>query len=201
MDARGIDASEGGADRDREGEKRLQRAMLLCCGEVGIGRVALAEVLARAGATQGDFDASYSGLRECFVRAYAEESQLLCDRILEAGARQPTWRAGLRAALSELGAYVAENPLYSRALLVEVYVAGRDALACKTERFERLSRALDSARRETTSRHSPPPLTALFMVSTIEAAVVSALARGTPDEFPKVVPELELLVTRAYFCD
>lgn len=201
MEIRGIDASGGGADGEPEDALRLQRAMLLAGGELGFGRVTVAEVASRAGLSAEDFERCFSSLRECFTRAYAAESGRLCDRILGAGAEQADWRGGLRAALLELAAYVEENPAITKALLVEVHVAGRDAFACRTERLERLSRALDSARRETESRHSPPPLTALFMVSTIEAAVVSVLSRDKPGEFLKVVPELELLVSRAYFCE
>lgn len=198
MRPRGIDASDSGAGRDCAGSKRLQRAVLLAAGELGYARVTVGDVADRAGTTMEEFEARFTGLRECFERAYEEESQLVSDRILRAGARQATWGAGLSAALAVLGAYVVEEPQVAKALLIEVHVAGDIALACRTERFERLSRALDSARRETESRHSPPPLTALFMVSTIEAAVVSMLVREQPGEFLKVIPELELLIRRAY---
>jgi AcrR family transcriptional regulator len=201
MRPRRIDASDGGAGRGCAGSKRLQKAMLLASGEGGYAQVTLGNVAARAGMTVEEFEAHFTGLRECFTRSYEEESRLLSDRILLAGASQPTWGAGLSAALAELGAYLVEQPLVARALLVEVHVAGHDALACRTERFERLSRALDSARRETDSRHSPPPLTAFFMVSTIESTVVSMLIRETPREFLRVVPELELLIHRAYFAE
>jgi AcrR family transcriptional regulator len=199
MRPRGIDASDSGAGRACAGSKSLRKTVLLAAGELGYAQVTVAEVAGRAGTTVEEFENRFAGLRDCFERAYEEESRLVSDRILLAGARQPTWRSGLSAALVELGAYVSEEPLAAKALLVDVHVAGGGALTCRTERFERLSRALDSARRETESRHSPPPLTALFMVSTIEAAVVSTLLREKPGEFLKMVPELELLVRRAYW--
>jgi AcrR family transcriptional regulator len=201
MRPRGIDASDSGAGSDCAGSKRLRRAVLLAAGELGYGRITVSDVAIRAGMTAEDVNARFSTLQEAFERAYEEESQLVSERILRAGRQQPSWQAGLRAALTELGAYVVESPARAKALLVEVNIAGRNVLTCKTERFERLSHALDSARRETESRHSPPPLTALFMVSTIEAAVVSMLVRETPEEFLKVIPELELLIHRAYFAE
>jgi AcrR family transcriptional regulator len=201
MRPKGIDASDSGAGRGRAEAKRLRKVVLLAAGELGYAQMTVRDVAARAGTTAEVLEARFTDLRDCFEQAYEEESQLLCDRILRAGAGQPTWRAGLSAALAELGAYVVAEPQIAKAMLVEVHVAGHDALTCKTERLERLSHALDSARRETRSRHSPPPLTALFMVSTIEAAVVSMLVRGKPEEFLKVVPELELLVQGAYFAE
>lgn len=196
-----IDASDSGAGEDCAGSKRLRQAVLLAAGELGYAQLTISDVAARAETTPQDFETRFSSLRECFEQAYAEESQLLCNRILRAGREGDTWRGGLSAALSELGAYVVENLLLGRALLVEVHVAGDNVLTCRTEQFERLSRALDSARRESRSRHSPPPLTALFMVSTIEAAVVSTLVREKPEEFLRVIPELELLASRAYFAE
>jgi AcrR family transcriptional regulator len=201
MQAREIDASDSGAGRGCAGSKRLRQAVLLAAGELGYRRMTVSDVAARAGMTVEEFDAHFSSLEECFEWAYEEESRALIDRILGAGSEKRTWQVGLSAALGELGAYVLESTPRARALLIEVNVAGGNVLACKTERFERLSHALDSARRETESRHSPPPLTALFMVSTIEAAVVSMLVRETPDEFLRVVPELEHLIQRAYFAE
>lgn len=202
MAATRFDASGGGADRDREGAKRLEIGMLRASGELGFKRVSPGDVEARSGGSGAPLEAWFPSLQACFERAYATESQLLCNRILRAGAEQRTWREGLHAALLELGRYVADQPAIAKALLVEVHVAGGNAFTCRSERIERLSRALDSARREIESRHSPPPLTALFMVSAIEAAVVSSLLRGEPAEFPKVLaPELEQLVLRAYFAD
>lgn len=201
MPSRRLDASEGGADRGREAEKRLREAMLAACGELGYSRVTVPDVVARASVSEERFEASFASLRECFERAYEEESGLLCDRILQAGARPAGWREGFHCALTELADYLQQKPLAAKALLVDVHVAGGNAFTCRLERFERLSHALDSARRETRSRHSSPPLTAFFMVSTIEAAVVSALLRQTPEEFLKVIPELETLVSLAYFAD
>lgn len=201
MQPRGIDASDGGAGRGRAGSKRLHEAVLLAAGELGYAQMTVADLVTRAKCTVEDFEARFASLPECFQQAYAVESQLLCDRILHAAGREASWRAGLTAALRELGNYAEAKPLVAKALLIEVHVAGRDALIVRTERIERLSHALDSARRETTSRHSPPPSTALFMVSTIEDAVASALLRQKPEEFLTVVPELELLIVRAYFAE
>jgi hypothetical protein len=44
-------------------------------------------------------------------------------------------------------------------------------------------------------------LTALFMVSAIESAVVAALSAGEPGRFEAIGPELGELVCAAYFGD
>jgi AcrR family transcriptional regulator len=187
--------------RKEEARARIMEAMLEACGERGYSKVRVQDVVDRYGGYRGQFYKHFSNLEGCFDAAYEREASQLADRVLTKGAAAGSWRAGLRAALSELGAYLEERPTVARALLLGVHISAQRTRARRTEIFERLSRAIDSARRETESRHSPPPLTALFMVSAIEAAMVSALVQENPHGFLEVVPELEQLIFAAYFTD
>lgn len=185
--------------RKEEIRVRIMDAFLEACGERGYAEVRVRDVADRFGGSRGQFYKHFSNLEDCFGAAYEREASQLVDRLLEKGAAAASWRAGLRAALLELGAYLRERPLVARALLLSVHISGSRTRARRTEIFERLSRAVDSARRENESRHSPPPLTALFMVSAIEAAAVSCLVQENPQGFTEVVPELEQLIFAAYF--
>jgi len=179
----------------------MLEAMLRASGELGYQRVTVDAVVERAGTTTAQFEASFSDLSDCFQQAYEAEAWRLCEAILEAGRSASSWRAGLRAALRVLAVYARERSPQLRALLFDVQVAGGATFACRSEVVERLSHALDSARRENRSRHSPPPLTALFMVSVVEAAAASALIRGEEESMLEVIPELEQLIVRAYFAE
>jgi AcrR family transcriptional regulator len=182
-------------------EEEIMGAMLLACGELGLRRVTVQDVLERYGGNRPQFYRHFANLGECYAAAYAAEAEHLCAEILRAGAAEPTWRRGLRAALDVLATFAREQPLTARALLIDVHIAGGPAMAKRKEIFERLSNAIDSARRETESRHSPPPLTALFIVSAIEASVVSALLSDEPRRFEEAVPELAQIAAAAYFGD
>lgn len=175
--------------------------MLLVCGELGFRQVTVQAVLERYGGNRGQFYRHFANLGECYGVAYEVEAEHLCQEILRAGAAESTWRRGLRAALDALANFARQRPLAARALLIDVHIAGGPAMVKRKEMFERLSHAIDSARRETESRHSPPPLTALFMVSAIEASMVSALLSGEPERFEEAVPELAEVVAAAYFDD
>jgi hypothetical protein len=84
--------------------------------------------------------------------------------------------------------------------VIQVHVAGGPALTKRYEVFERLTRAIDSARRETiASRHSPPPIAAAFMVGAVEQSVAMALLRGQPERFASAVPDLVSLAATIYF--
>ncbi len=176
-------------------------ATLTACGDVGYRGVTVDDVTERYGGDRAQFHSHFANLKECYAAAYEAEVGRLCAEILRAGAAEPTWRDGLHAAIVVVARFVSERPLVARALLVDVHLAGEPAGNLRKEMLERLSRAIDSARRETESRHSPPPLTALLMVSAIEVAVVAALVRGEPGSFAESAPELERLVLGAYFGD
>lgn len=179
----------------------IMAATLLACGELGYGKVTVEAVLERYGGYRAQFYRHFANLSECYAAAYEAEAGRLCTELLRAGATQPDWRRGLQTALAELARFAAERPQAARALLIDVHIAGEPALAKRKEMFERLSRAVDSARRETESRHSPPPLTATFMVSAIEASVVAALLADQPERFAEATPELAEIIFAAYFGD
>jgi AcrR family transcriptional regulator len=212
LEASNGNAAEGGPTEAAPGEttrsaaddraalrEAVMEAMLIAAGEQGYGKVAVRHVLERYGGHRVQFYDLFANKAECYAAAYEFASERLGGDLLGAGAEAGDWRQGLRAALAELARYVTERPLEAKGLLIEVQAAGGPALAKREAVMERLSRAIDSARRETESRHSPPPITANFMVSAIDGAVVGALARGEPQSFSAVIPELAHMVVSAYF--
>jgi AcrR family transcriptional regulator len=180
--------------------EEIMAATLAASGELGLRRLTVQAVTERYGGYRLQFYQHFASLRECYEEAHAVHLAKLESRLLAASAAAEGWRPGLRAALEELARFVGEDPALARGLLVEVHVAAGASIAQRQEVLERLSRAIDSARRETSgSRHSPPPLTAPFMVSAIEAAVVRALMKGRTEELETALRELEFLVSSAYF--
>ena len=179
----------------------IMAAMLHASGEVGYPAVTVQRVLDRYGGNRAQFYRQFPNLAACYLEAYEARAERLCAEILRAGAAAPDWGTGLRAALAALATFAGEQPLAARALLVVFLLAGAAALRKRMVILARLSRAVDRARRESQSRHSPPPLTALFMVSAIESAVATALSAGEPRRFEAIVPELTEIVRAAYFGD
>jgi AcrR family transcriptional regulator len=175
--------------------------MLRACTEVGYERVGVDDLLLRGGGERDDFYRHFSDLPECFAAAYAAETDRVCGEILARATAAEGWRAGLHAGLAFFAEFVTERSQRARVLLLDVHLAGEIAEQQRAEVFERLARAVDSAREETVYAPSPPPLTSLFMVSAIEAAAVSALVRDEPQSFAEAAPELEQLVVTAYFGD
>ncbi len=168
--------------------------MLAAAGELGYHAASVADVVERVepGGNVGGFDRYFTGVEDCFAIAYEAGSEYLCARLLGAGAAEESWADGLRAALVTLFELVTREPAAARALLIEGHAAGGRALVKRKEVIERLSRAIESARRETVSRHSSSPLTGMFIIGAIEFAVsrFSLDPEPQPEKLWRLLPEL-----------
>lgn len=188
------------AQREASGDRRarLEAAALQGSAELGYASLTVQKVLERAKMSRTGFYREFDNLDSCYASAYGKEIDLLSARLL--AACEEGWQAGLDAALEVTRDFVLGEPLLARALFVEVHVAGGPALAKKREVWERLSHALDGARRETSKpRHSPPPLTAVFMLSAIECAACDFLLGERGDDFGQTLSELRDLIVETYF--
>jgi AcrR family transcriptional regulator len=192
---------DGQVGQELEVRERIMEAILRACGERGYREVSVQDVIDRYGGYRVQFYKHFANKAECYAAAYETGTERLCAAVLGASRAERDWRRRLRAALDELARFVVAEPDLARGLIVDVHVAGGVALVKRQEVFDRLCCAVDTARRETDSRPSPPTITAAFMVGAIEAAVSSALVAREPQQFSQAVPELAQIVDAAYFGD
>lgn len=184
--------------RVRPAGERLLEAMLLVSGERGYEHISVQDVIDRAGASRATFYKHFKDKEDCYARAYHDAADWLYRRLIGVAKRQPSWREGLRAGLAELLEFCANQPSLARALLIEPHAAGGTALAEHDLLMERLSRAIDSARRENSSRQAPPPVTATFIVGAIETLVRAKLMSDEPETAPEMLPGLLHFVVMQY---
>jgi len=173
--------------------------MLAVSGERGYEQISVQDVIERAHASRATFYKQFEDKEDCFAQAYSEAAGWLYRRLAAVAKRQPSWREGLRGSLAELLEFCASQPDLARALLVEVHTAGGAALAEHKLLMERLSHAVDSARREISSRQTPPPVTATFMVGAIETLVRAKLMSDEPETAPEMLPGLLHFVVMQFF--
>jgi AcrR family transcriptional regulator len=190
----------GGRAAAAERRRRLARAAVELSGEVGYRRLTVGLILTRAEIGRSAFYRCFANRQACYQEGYEAGIEELARRLLEEGRETGSWAEGMRAALEELAGFLAAEPDYAAGLLAQVHVAGAAALGKRNEVSERLSRAIDGARRETlVSRHSPPPIAAPFILNAIEQSALNSIARGAPEEFARTVPELLRLAVSTYF--
>lgn len=182
----------------RRPRERILEAMLEVSGEQGFEQTAVRHVIERAHASRATFYKHFADREACFAQAYAETTEWLYRRLTGAARRQPGWREGLRAGLAELLEFCAAKPAIAKALVVEVHAAGEPSLARRRDLMERLSRALDSARREIPSRQAPPPVASEFIVGAIDALLAAKLLDGDAEHAPEMLPGLLHFVVMQY---
>jgi AcrR family transcriptional regulator len=187
-----------GARGRRPPRERILTAMLTMSGELGYEQVAVRHVIERATTSRATFYKHFEGREDCFAQAYDDAGEWLYRRLIGAAKRQPSWREGVRASLAELLEFCANQPAIAKALLVEVHAAGERPLAQRRDLMERLSRALDSARREIPSRHAPPPVTSDFIVGAIDTLLAAKLLDGDAERAPEMLPGLLHFVVMQY---
>jgi hypothetical protein len=118
------------------------------------------------------------------------EAERLCQEVLSAARAQEDWVDGLRAGLARLLRFVEENPNRAKALLIDGTQGRGPTTAKYDEVVKRLSHAVDSARHGVGTQHSPPPLTARFIVATIEATVREWLLGDSASDAISLLPGL-----------
>jgi AcrR family transcriptional regulator len=187
-----------GQNGRRAPRERILEAMLLTSGELGYEQVAVRNVIERAQTSRATFYKHFEDREDCFTQAFSETAEWLYRRIAASAARQPTWREGLRAAMAELLEFCANQPAIAKALLVDVHAAGEQSLAKRRDLMERLSRALDSARREIPSRQAPPPVTSDFIVGAIDTLLAAKLLDGDGAHAPEMLPGLLHFIVMQY---
>jgi AcrR family transcriptional regulator len=115
----------------REAQRlRMLEAMVRAVAEKGYVRVAVADVVERAGVSRKTFYEQFSNKEDCFLAAYDAGVDGLLAAIDDALAElAPDWLAAARRAVEVYLARMAANPGFARAFLIEVLGAGPAALA------------------------------------------------------------------------
>jgi AcrR family transcriptional regulator len=189
-------------DGEAEIRRALQLAALEASGEVGYRALTVQRILDRSEVSRSRFYKSFPDKAACYQQAYQVTIEHLVGELLMPCEAAADWLVGFRRGLEALELFLGAEPLLAKGLLAEIHVAGGAAMAKRKEVFERLSRAIDLARRETSgSRHSPPPMTATFILNAIEAAVVRSFRDGRPSAFAATVPDLTYIAVSIYFGD
>lgn len=190
-----------GPDPDAEGARSaLLAAVLKMSGARGYRRLTVDELVSASGTSGIRFRELFESLEDCYATAYEEWADGFWRQLQTACGEGNDWPSRTRGALEWLVGYVREEPDTARGAIAEAPAAGARVQAARRDFLERLSRAVDSARRETfPSRHSPPPSTALFIVGGIAWSVERTLKYPFEEQLESCVADLAFFVIRPYF--
>lgn len=185
--------SEGGSHR------LIGMTMLEAVGQLGYAAVTVDEVVNRGACSRSGFYEHFANKRDCFQTAYREAAEELCASMLDAGESGSDWTNGLIDGLRALLEFVAANPSVALALLVEGRGSDEAVTTAQHQVVERLTHALDGARRQPGLRHSAPPSTATLMIGAVENLLRGILVSGESERAPRLLPDLTYLIVQSYF--
>jgi AcrR family transcriptional regulator len=172
---------------DRGGEsvrERLVAAMTLEAGERGYRVSSVEGVAERAGATREQFAAEFASKEECFLVAWDVVNERFVGRCIAAYERPERWRDRLRAAAEEFLAFVEEDPLGAKVLLVELLEAGPRGRARRDLAVRSFATLFDAGRGELADPDSLPYEVALGIAGSIFVTLRGQLIEGraAPEE-------------------
>jgi AcrR family transcriptional regulator len=191
----------------REAQRaRMLAAMVQAVADKGYARVAVADVIERAGVSRKTFYEQFANKDDCFLAAYdATVDELLhtIDEALEALA--PDWLGAHRAAVEAYLNALAASPEFAKAFLIEVLGAGPEALNRRAVVQDRFAAQLEAvhrrARQDVPEIPEVPPYTYRAAVGAVTELVTAHVLENGAQTLPELADaildvQLALLVGR-----
>jgi AcrR family transcriptional regulator len=177
---------------------RLLDAMAQAVAEHGYGATTVAHVVALAGVSRKTFYEHFADKEDCFLALYDTGIAYVLGRIAEAVQDQSfdgEPHARLAAGLQAFLAVLAEEPAFSRAIILEVHAAGARATARRRATLEAFARRYEEVNAQARATDpSTPPLghdVALALVG----AILELVAIRIDDDRTRHLPELTDVLT------
>jgi AcrR family transcriptional regulator len=182
---------------------RVLDAMAQAVAEHGYGATTVAHVVALAGVSRKTFYEHFSDKEDCFLALYDTGIAYVLGRLAEAVGDETSDgdpRARVTAGLEAFLAVLAEEPAFSRAIIVEVHAAGAQASARRRATLEAFAQRYEQMNAQARAKDpSIPPLVhdiALALVGAILELVAIRIDDGLTHELPELAGLLADFVER-----
>jgi len=180
--------------------ERLLAATLRATAQLGYRDFNVQDVIDRAGVSRPTFYEHFANKQDAFLSAFDAAAGRLRARV--DGARVEdggTWRERLRAQLTELLGFVADEPDAAMTLIVDSRAACPEALIRRDEILDHFAACLDEQVRDELPSEAPPSsIAAAGIVGGIESLLYSRLNREESDELEELLPSLMYFAVLPY---
>lgn len=179
-------------DPARDGQRaRLLEAMSQVVAEKGYAATTVADVVRAARVSRSTFYDLYESKEQCFVEAYRHGTEVMFDGVRAAGraARADGWKAELRASNLAYLEGLRDEPLFARTYLLEIHVAGSEALDARNEAVVRYAEGFRRlARRAFPDRPAAPRDVFLVLAAGFDQLAAGWLRLGRAERLPELEP-------------
>lgn len=190
--ARRLSPGPGATPREvaRNQRERLFGAMVLAIDEHGYEATRVADLLELSRVSRSAFYEHFESKLDCFVATVDALAEIAAERIAAAYGGQGAWDVRLRAAGDAFVELMLDQPAAARLCVVEIYVAGPQAMERLDAAVEIVDRAVARAFEQSPEHERMPVDIVHALVGGVRKAVHTRLRRGDERELAEVVPEL-----------
>jgi AcrR family transcriptional regulator/DNA-binding MarR family transcriptional regulator len=157
---------------------RMLTAAMEAVEEVGYPRMTVAEVIGRAKVSRKTFYDVFADREDCFLAAFDQAVAHGRMLVVEAYAREPGWREGIRAGLERLLILLDDEPAIAKVCVVEALGAGPRVLEHRAAVLDEAAAAIDRGRSLASTANELPEVTAEGVVGAIFAVLHPRLLEG-----------------------
>jgi AcrR family transcriptional regulator len=173
--------------------------MLEAVGTSGYDAASVRMVLVGTGLYRQAFYDNFADKEACYLEAFGFGIAHLEAVAIAAAEPERSWQGKLRAGLGAFLEALDADPVLARALIVEVHVAGPEALQSRSAAMKRVADFIDSARDASEGSEAPPPIAAEGIVAGMHAVVHAKLAAGEESGFRELLPDFMYFAVLPYF--
>ena len=149
--------------------------MVEVVGERGVGDVAVAHVVTRAGISRRTFYELFEDREDCFLATFDHALARAASVVVPAYQARDVWREKVRAGLAALLEFLEDEPGFGKLLVVDALGAGPRALAHRMSVLGILIDTVDGGRTEGKSGKDAPPLTSEGIVGAVFSVIHARL--------------------------
>jgi AcrR family transcriptional regulator/DNA-binding MarR family transcriptional regulator len=177
---------------------RMLTAAVQAVEEVGYARMTVAQVIGRAKVSRKTFYDVFVDREDCFLAAFDEAIARARALVIDAYAREPGWREGVRAGLARLLAFMDEEPGLARLCVVEALGAGTRVLESRARVLDELAEVVDRGRSAHNAAREPPQVTAEGVVGAVFAVIHTRLLEGGKEPLSALLAPLMSMIVLPY---
>ncbi len=178
--------------------ERLLAAMVDTVTEIGYSALTVQNVLTRAGISRPTFYEQFEDKEDCFMAAFDAAAKRMRRRIEVAVSNAgSSWQEQLRAGLTELLSFIADEPKEARTVIVEARASSPAGLRRRDELLDHFAACIDALVREDLDE-PPSAIAAAGIVGGIEAVLYARLQKDETEEFDALLPSLMYFAVLAY---
>jgi AcrR family transcriptional regulator len=179
--------------------RRVLAATLEVVSSRGAQSVTVASVAGRAGVSRKTFYELFEDREQCLYTAFQDAVLDACAATRQAGSRERSWPAAIRAGLGGLLSFLDAEPGKARLLIVEALSAGERTLEARRRVLAEGIAFVDRGSEQIDAGAlPPPPLTAEGVVGAVFSVIYARLSDRDPRPLTELAAPLTALVLQPY---